>query len=308
MKVLFICSGKSGKVGEVVKNQGDSLKAVDLDISYCLLKPGIIGYLKSIPIISRTFKQGNFELAHAHYSFSGFAAALANCKPLVVSLMGSDLLSSGWQRFVCKVFSLLLWDRTIVKSEQMKALLDRPAVKVIPNGVDLERFKPIAKSEARQVLNISSDKRIILFIGGKDRIEKNFALAEAAIGTLNNSNLVLLTICNIPHHLVPYYLNASDVLLLTSNWEGSANSVKEAMACGCPVVATRVGDVEWLLGNCPGHYISGFSTEEVAGEIASALEYSGKHGRTQGRARIFELELDSFSIAKKIAEVYKSVK
>jgi teichuronic acid biosynthesis glycosyltransferase TuaC len=307
MKVLIICSGKSGKPGEVVKNQGDSLISLDIDISYFLVEPGLWGYLRSIPLIRQTLKTEAYDVTHAHYSFSGFAAAFAKKGPLVVSLMGSDIMFIKWQKLVCRLFAILFWDRIIVKSEQMKVIFGIQNVEVIPNGVDLDRFKPICKSESRRLLNISSEKQIVLFIGGKDRPEKNYALASAATDALKGSNVELLAINNVPNEQVPFYINASDVLLLTSLREGSANVVKEAMACCCPVVATRVVDVEWLFGSSPGHYITGFSIQDVAKNIEQALEYAKQQQKTQGRNRIVELGLDSQAIAMRLVRVYNNV-
>lgn len=102
-------------------------------------------------------------------------------------------------------------------------------------------------------------------------------------------------------------INAADCTLLTSFSEGSPQFVKEAMACNSPVVATDVGDIAWLFGNEPGHYLCGFDPEDVAEKIQAALEFSYKFGKTQGRKRIMALGLDSESVAGKILSIYQSV-
>jgi len=307
MKVLFISSGKSGKVGDVVKNQGESLKAAGVDIDYYLIKPGFLGYLSSIPKIRRTYRRGNYDLVHAHYSLSGFTAAFAGCKPLVVSLMGSDTFMSKWLRLLARFFYRYKWDVTIVKTQQMKELVNITKAHIIPNGVDIKRFKPEPKTGARKYLNYPEDKKLILFISIPNRPEKNPELAEKAIKALNNNEVELKHIYNVPNSEIPHYLNAADILLLTSKWEGSVNLVKEAMACKCPVVATDVGDLKWLFGDEPGYYIAGFSPEDFAKQIKSALDFSKNIGRTKGRERIIALELDSSMVAQKIISIYRKV-
>lgn len=76
------------------------------------------------------------------------------------------------------------------------------------------------------------------------------------------------------------------------------------MACNCPIVATDVGDIKCVLGDAEGCYISSFEPADVADKIRLALAF-GK--RTQGRKRIMDLGLDSGSISRRIAHVYKEV-
>ena len=98
------------------------------------------------------------------------------------------------------------------------------------------------------------------------------------------------------------YFNASDLVLLTSFWEGSPNVIKEAMACNVPIVSTDVGDVKEVIGKTEGCYITSFDPEDVAEKIKLALKF-GK--RTTGIEDIKHLE--SSLIAKKIIKIYKSV-
>jgi len=108
----------------------------------------------------------------------------------------------------------------------------------------------------------------------------------------------------IEHKHVTAYLNAVDVLVLTSFSEGSPNVIKEAMACNCPIVATDVGDVREIIGDTEGCYIAGFDANDVAKKIQLALQF-GK--RTQGRNRLIELGLDSDTVAQKISSIYSNV-
>lgn len=302
MKVLFISSGKSGSVSYVVRNQGESLEAAGIRIDYFTIKPGLFGYLSAIPSIRRIYKNGGFDLTHAHYSLSGFAAALAGTKPLVVSLMGSDALSSCLLRWILFFFAKYLWDATVVKTEQMKDKLGLSESFIIPNGVNLERFKPMVKSEARKHINYPLKRRLILFIATSNRPEKNYKLALKAVSLLNDKNLDLCHVSNVSNKEIPYYLNAADLLLLTSKYEGSVNVVKEAMACNCPVVATNVGDVEIVLGDTQGCKITSFDPENIAEKIRMTLE---SDNRTNGFQRIKALGLDSQKIADKIIGIYK---
>jgi glycosyltransferase involved in cell wall biosynthesis len=304
MKVLFISSGRAGRPGDVVKNQGESLKAAGIVIDYFLINPGFLGYLMAIPKLRHTFKKGNYDLAHAHYSLCGFVAVLAGCKPLVVSLMGSDVYISGLFRTLTRLFIKYKWTETIVKTGKMKELIGINRVQVIPNGVDIERFRPIPKEIAREHIGYKENKKLIVFIAVKNREEKNLNLAMDAIRHLDDNTIDFKHIHDVPNWEIPYYLNAADLLLLTSRREGSVNVIKEAMACNCPIVSTDVGDVRWVIGDTEGCYISSFEPEVFSESIKKAINF-GK--RTNGRQRIIDLGLDSDSIARKIIALYEEV-
>lgn len=305
MKILFISSGKSGSVGEVVRNQGESLKSAGIEIEYYLIKPGLFGYLKAIPKLKKKYNTGNYDIAHSHYSLSGFTASLAGCRPLVVSLMGSDTYMSGFLRKIIYFFYKYRWDITILKTHKMKELLGMERAEIIPNGVDITRFKPIPQNESREMLNFPLEKKIIIFISFPNRPEKNIELAKTSLQRINRSDILFKHIYNVPNEKIPLYYNAADALLLTSKWEGSVNIVKEAMACNCPIISTNVGDVKWVLGDTEGCYITSFEPEDVADKIKAVLDFGR---RTNGRNRIFNLGLDSENIADRLFHVYHKVR
>lgn len=178
---------------------------------------------------------------------------------------------------------------------------------VIPNGVNIEEFYPIAKDIAKEKINLNKNLRYIIFISNPNRPEKNYKLAVQAYNNLRLFDVKLLTVYDVSHSLLNYYYNAAECLLLTSYHEGSPNVIKEAMACNCPVVSTDVGDVRWLFGNEPGHFITTFDPQDVAEKIKDALDFSKKYGRSSGRKRIIELGLDVDTVAKKVINVYQFV-
>lgn len=303
MKVLFVSSGRSGDVGHVVKNQGESLVKQGIEIEYFTIAPGFAGYCRAVPRIHRAVRNSNYDIVHAHYSLSAFAASLAGSFPMVVSIMGSDAADNMFLGWLIRIFSRLRWRATIVKTDQMMRKLRLKRSYIIPNGVDTERFVPIDKATARRVLNLTSAKRIILFIAGKNRPEKNFPLAKMAVESLHDASVEIRHLYDTPNSEIPYYLNAADLLLLTSSREGGVNVIKEAMACNCPIVSTDVGDVRWVITGTEGCYISGQDHVSVAENIKKALAFGR---RTNGRERIFELGLDFASVAKKISEIYRT--
>jgi glycosyltransferase involved in cell wall biosynthesis len=305
MKVLFVGSGNSDKdISIITYNQGESLRKAGVDLHYWTIKgKGLSGYFKSIFLLRKYIKQKCFNIIHAHYSLSAFVASLAGAKPLVVSLMGSDVKARRASQWLIKIFKKIFWQKTIVKSSEMKKSLNTDdSIEVIPNGVDFTFFREFDKQQAVKRVNFDKDKKNIIFISNPDRREKNYNLAKEAYKLLSLETVKLNVIYNADFNLIPHYMNAADVLILTSLWEGSPNVIKEAMACNCPIVSTDVGDVGEVIGKTEGCYITSFDPQDVADKLKEAMEF-GK--RTKGREAI--LHLDSQTIAKKIIKVYEQV-
>ena len=304
MKVLFVCSGnKNDGPSDVVKNQYESLVKIGIQVDIHTIRgKGILGYLKNIRPLRNKLKKENYDLIHAHYSLSGIIASLAEAKPLIVSLMGSDAHIKGWLKKITLKFQKK-WDVTILKSKDMQENLQLESFNILPNGVDTKRFCPIPKNEARNKLNLDLENKLLVFIANPNREEKNFKLAQDAMNLVKTKNVKLIPVYNTPNEKIPLYLNAADMLVLSSKYEGSVNVVKEAMACNTPIVSTNVGDVQKNISGLQSCLISDKNPVDFAAKIDEVLLLAH---RSNGRDRIFELQLDSVSVANKLKEIYKN--
>lgn len=313
MKVIFVASGNKavGKVSSFVQSQYDSLQSAGVEmILFPVVGHGAIAHLRAVKQLRALIRKEQPDVVHAHYSVCGHVAAMARVllqrKPkLVVSILGSFPTHSMKWRLV-RFCIRYIWDKTIVKSQRTAKQLGED-VAIIPNGVNLETFYPQDYHQARQLVGFETDKRYIIWCSNPERKEKNFALAQAAVGMVSESdNVVLLPIFNKTPHEVAIYMNAADCLLLTSQMEGSPNVIKEAMACNCPIVSTDVGDVRERLTDLDGCYIlpekDMQSPEALANLIGEAICY-GK--RTEGYNRIIEDELTIQQVAKRIMSCYE---
>ncbi len=97
---------------------------------------------------------------------------------------------------------------------------------------------------------------------------------------------------------------ASDAFLMTSFTEGSPQVVKEAMACGCPIVSVDVGDVSERINGVTNCYIAKRTPEDIASKLVQAL---GAETRTNGRERLLEMGLDNKQVAENLIEIYSNI-
>jgi len=296
-------------ISPIIKNQGESLKKNGVNIEFFTIKgKGVLGYLKEVLRLRKYLKRQKFDVIHAHYSLTAFAASLAGAKPLLVSLMGSDVKSNGYNKYLIRIFNRLFWDKVIVKSEDMRNSIGLEDVEVVPNGIDLIKFRPLDKEIGLKVLGWDSSKKHILFAANPKNDVKNFKLTKDAFEILKDENLELHYLDNVSNDQMPYYYNASDVIMLTSLWEGSPNVVKEAMACNIPIVATNVGDVKWLIKDVEGCYLTSFESDDCALKLRKAIDFSCLFSNTSGRDQLKKFGLDEKLVASKLIKLYIETK
>jgi teichuronic acid biosynthesis glycosyltransferase TuaC len=320
MRVLFVCSGnsKNFEIIPFIKEQGESLKSEGVEVDYFpVVGKGLLGYVKAGFSLRKYLKKKQYDLIHAHFTYSGWASLIGAGRkyPVVLSLMGTDANGAykGENKVVpgSRVSSFLTWliqpfvKAIISKSPNIEQSVYRKHKSfIIPNGVNMEKFRPRLLNTNCNGLPANAKKKA-LFLGNKNSPGKNFQLAQSAIQQLEEVELV----CPYPvsHKDVPLYLNEADVLVFPSFMEGSPNVIKEAMACNCPIVATEVGDVKWVIGETRGCYLASFDCNDFSEKIRQAIHFTQANGRTNGRQRIIDLGLDMGTVAKRIVEVYKNV-
>ena len=166
--------------------------------------------------------------------------------------------------------------RIIVASRHEEHLLealygaDAERIAIVPCGVDVELFSPMDKHIARRRLGLKEGERIILFVGRIEPLKGIDILLNAAAQLHEDENFRVLIVGGdaraeeqvaqltvlaqqldidhhvsfvgaVPHEELPTYYNAADVCVVPSYYESFGMVAIESMACGTPVVASRVG-------------------------------------------------------------------
>ena len=299
--------------GSFVKAQMESLRplGVAYDVLFVNGRASRWNYLRGVRELHQQLGAKRYDLIHAHFGFSGWVARCQLRVPVVISFMGDDVLGrpkksgrntlSGHFLKISGFIFARLATAVIVKSRQMAATLRMPSAHVIPNGVDLNLFRPMEQAEARKILGLDPAKKFVLFPYNPKEVRKRFDLIEAAVELARKEipALEILMARGLPQQQLPLYMNAADVLVMASMSEGSPNAVKEAMASNLPVISVDVGDVIDLIGATDGCYLVPRNAAAVAEKIVDVCR---RGRRTNGREWISRLSMES--VAQQIVSLY----
>lgn len=304
MKILIVANYNPGNFSPFIVEQLEALQKIGVEIdTYGIVGKGLLGYLKNIQGIKKKIREFQPDLIHAHYGLSGLCANLQRQVPVVTTYHGSDIHSGGWVlKFSQLAMRLSAYNIFVSKKMLEMSGYKKPNACVQSCGLDLNVIQEIGREEARKELGLSSDEKIGLFSGSFDNYIKNYPLAKAAVEQLDN--VLLMELKGYSRREVNLLMNAVDFQLTTSFRESGPLVVKEAMACGTPVVSVDVGDVKEVMGNTEGCYIAERNPDDIADKIRQALAFKGK---TNGRQRIVDLGLSNDLVAKRLVGIYQQV-
>ena len=262
--------------------------------------------------------------AHApdlvHVAYGGIIAYVVTRairdRPVLVTYHGSDLIASGSsappldalliragvrasRRAARRASGVIVVGRNLY--EALPRSLDYGRVWIVPNGVDMSRFRPLDRRECQLRLGWDPGQRHVLFPASPERPEKRFAMAEATVDVLRGRgyDVELHVLDGLLNHEVPNWVNAAHAMLLTSTHEGSPVVVKEALACNVPVVSVDVGDVRERIAGIECCFIADADPNDLADKLEHALD---RDDRISARDRVADLSLES--VAERVHEIY----
>tara|TARA_S200000501_G_scaffold220880_1_gene207229 strand:+ start:694 stop:1608 length:915 start_codon:yes stop_codon:yes gene_type:complete len=302
MRVLIVASGNSADISPFVKEQGNSLKDIGLDIDYFLIKgKGVSGYVKNYFTLIKLLKENTYDIIHAHYGLSGLLATFQSYAPLVITFHGSDV-NLNRINFCLSFLASRLSDENIFVHESLskKLSLFSDQTEIIPCGVNLNLFKPIDKLDARDKLGLDHNYNYVLFSSSFNNKIKNGALAKTALSNIENA--ILIELKGYSREEVHLLMNAVDILIVTSHSETGPLVVKEALACNCSIISTDVGDVKKLLQGIKNCHIVEYDAKQIEQKIRDILSSDLK---SNGRAAVEHLGLEK--IAADVYKLYKKV-
>jgi teichuronic acid biosynthesis glycosyltransferase TuaC len=309
--------------GVFVEQQVQGLLSRGMDVRIMFLdrrKEGPSIYYRIGPMLQRELSEFAPDLVHVMYGgvMADQVTKERGVPPTVVTFHGSDLLGENLSGFARKVISHYgvhcsrkaarrAKGIIVVARHLLKALgggIDQSKVQVLPCGIDLQRFKPKEQSRCRERLGWQAGDFHVLFATSEGDPVKRPELARAAIALLDakRGRVKLHILSGTPNKEVPYWLNAADVLLLTSKHEGSPTIVKEALACGLPIVSVPVGDVPVRIEGIRGCHLAEPDAQDLARKLESV--YSNRQ-RLNCAEKLQELSCQT--IAARLQQFYLEI-
>jgi glycosyltransferase involved in cell wall biosynthesis len=209
------------------------------------------------------------------------------------------------------------------------SLFTNRQIKNIPNGVDVELFKPIDKRIAKDIFGIPRDKKVILFgamnptgdsrKGGKELFDAiNLLDLDSVIFVIaGSSRPEKMEFFKHPVYFIsplrdevslPMMYNVADVMVVPSLEENLSNSIIESLSCGVPVVSFDIGGNSDIVDHKKNGYLA---RERSSADLSEGISWILKHQRYEELAKLArEKVLEKFDIkivAKKYMRLYDDV-
>lgn len=295
--------------GIFVKEQVESLikEGINCDVFFSNGKEngGLKVHLKSIGKIIKKLFHKSYDVIHCHHSISGLMLLLSGgafINKCILSYQNDPTREFGGKTLFWLLYPF--FDRIIVKNPS--SFLRYKKVVYLPNGTNSDFFRPMDKDECKKELGWDSNKHYILYMDSNKgiRTQKRHDRYVETINLIRKEldNIESVELCNTPREIIPTYMNACSLHLMTSDFEGSPNSVKECLCCNTPVVSTDVGNVRDMIGDIDGCFVDNtFTAEKLAIYSVKVLTSTDPFkGRDSFLAKGYGIQ----EVAKKLKSLY----
>lgn len=270
---------------------------------------------------------------HYDWGCGRFSAGCGRC-PLLGSGHSLDLSSIGFRyrrRQVRSLATLRLVapSRWLASAASVSGVVDGRHVDVLPYPIDCEVFAPVAVSEARALLGLPQDKRLVLFgaVQPTQNPIKGFAELVAALKTTNSDDMELVVLGNavhsdlksigLPVHLLGYLADdislrlaysSADVTVVPSLQDNLPLVVAESLACGTPVTGFRIGGMPDLVDHMETGYLAdAIDPSDLACGIDWVLQHPVPERLRQAARTSAVAKYEQTSVADQHRKFYESI-
>jgi teichuronic acid biosynthesis glycosyltransferase TuaC len=248
--------------GRFVRDQVEALRGLDgVDVELHELAPGPRALVRGARDLRRRHAGERFDVVHAHFGLTAWPALAVHASVRALTVHGTDVSHPRTRLLTRAVIPRMdiLAAVSAPLAEQLSgdvrgrrhehehvaqgfattATIGRRRVQVLPCGVDVDRFHPIPRAEARAELGLDRGLgALLLFPADPDRAEKRY---DRALALADATGVQLRALGAVAPERVPLWVNAASAVIVPSEREGFGLAVLEALACDTPVLATPVG-------------------------------------------------------------------
>jgi teichuronic acid biosynthesis glycosyltransferase TuaC len=290
--------------GSFVKEQVEDLDraGLDMDVLYIRGTESRANYARAVAELRRRLASRPYDLVHAHYGLTGAVALTQRKVPVVTTFHGSETGYVPWQTRVSWFVARM--SEPIFVSSDARERMKLPHAHVIPVGVDVDLFRPLDRPAVRLELGWQPEAQHVLLPGARGNRRKGATLFDAVLERVRHTSpdVQAVTLDKLSREGAARVVAASDVVLMTSEFEGAPAAIKEALACATPVVSVPVGDVPDTISGLPGCFITDREVSSLADAVMRALQARGAPA-LRARAEEFARPL----IADRVIKVYEQV-
>jgi teichuronic acid biosynthesis glycosyltransferase TuaC len=231
--------------GRFVRDQVDALRRLpELDVDLYEFAPGARGLVDAARALRRRDGGRAVDIVHAHFGLSAWPALAVRARARGLTVHGTDVRHRRTRQATRAALPLM----ALVGAVSAELIGELPGgaarrrARVLPCGVDLERFRASPRAQARAALDLDPTGTYLLFPADPARAGKRYDRALALTRALRaDYKPQLLALGGVAPERVPLWVNAANAVLIPSEQEGFGLAALEALACDVPVLATAVG-------------------------------------------------------------------
>jgi glycosyltransferase involved in cell wall biosynthesis len=287
-------------LGSFVRDQVEALRRQPgVEVELVHFPPGARNYARAARALRR-YRTSGFDVVHAHFGLTAWAALLAGLRPLVVTLHGNDLFHPRSNRITRAALPFVALPAAVSRafSTNVPGAGVTRRVAVLPVGIDLTRFREIPRAEARERLGLDPAGPYLLFPHDPSRRLKRFDRAREVAGDVR-----LLVMGRVAPAEVPYWINAANAVLVPSQDEGFGLSVIEALACGVPAFGTPVGIHPVALAGIEGALCAEYDRDAWRAALEPHLRAADPRVEGRERAELFSAD----RMAARVVEAWREL-
>ncbi|HEY2283202.1 MAG TPA: glycosyltransferase [Solirubrobacteraceae bacterium] len=286
--------------GRFVRDQVDALRAIEGgEVELYEFPPGKRALARAAWDLRRRYGRERWDVVHAHYGLTAWPALAIPAQVRALTVHGTDLSHPRTRRLTAKAIPRM--DIIAAASTQLAQRLpvDEERALVLPCGVDLVRFHPIPRAQARARLKLDADEPFVLFLAQPSRKEKHY---DQALELARDAGVEVRALYNVDPELVAQWVNAANAVIVPSAREGFGLAVLEALACDVPVLATPVGIHPQALQGVAGTLCARFDLSVWRAALAPHLRDPDPRIAGRSHAELFSAP----RMAKRVLEAWRT--